>query len=66
MSQVDLEQPDLQKFPRFGRAKRYELMLEPGDMLFIPAFWWHQENLITQSASTCGGRRGCPSSSCGS
>jgi [protein]-arginine 3-hydroxylase / protease len=42
MSQINIEQPDIDKFPKFQKAKYMECLIEPGDMLFIPAFWWHQ------------------------
>ena len=38
---VDIDQPDLEKFPKFIKAKRYEAELGPGDILFIPALWFH-------------------------
>jgi lysine-specific demethylase 8 len=40
-SQVDPENPDLQKFPRFAECPRLEYQLEPGDLLYIPRGWWH-------------------------
>lgn len=33
---VDMEAPDLAKYPLFAQAQRVEFVLEPGDMLFIP------------------------------
>ncbi|KAM7407875.1 hypothetical protein PAMA_003574 [Pampus argenteus] len=38
---LDIDSPDLKVFPDFVKAKRYECMLEPGDLLFIPALWFH-------------------------
>jgi oxalate decarboxylase/phosphoglucose isomerase-like protein (cupin superfamily) len=40
-SQVNIENPDLKKFPRFKSARCEEAVLEEGDMLFIPSFWSH-------------------------
>lgn len=42
-SMVDLEAPDLDRYPRFAQAMESMLVaeLEPGDALFIPAYWWH-------------------------
>ncbi|OBK79199.1 hypothetical protein A5651_24405 [Mycobacterium sp. 1274761.0] len=41
ISQINVAQPDLSKFPEWARADRALLELRPGDMLFIPRFWWH-------------------------
>ncbi|XP_056145061.1 tRNA wybutosine-synthesizing protein 5 [Lampris incognitus] len=38
---LDIDTPDLQRFPEFVKAQRYECVLEPGDLLFIPALWFH-------------------------
>ncbi|XP_031726037.1 tRNA wybutosine-synthesizing protein 5 isoform X2 [Anarrhichthys ocellatus] len=38
---LDIDSPDLNQFPEFVKAKRYECVLEPGDLLFIPALWFH-------------------------
>lgn len=40
-SQIDLNAPDLDRFPRFAEATRLEAVLEAGEILFLPAFWWH-------------------------
>lgn len=43
VSMVSLENPDLQRFPRFKEALAAAQVaeLEPGDAIFIPALWWH-------------------------
>lgn len=43
-SMVDLEQPDLARFPRFAsaQASAQVALLEPGDAIYIPAMWWHE------------------------
>uniref|UniRef100_A0A8C6T8S2 tRNA wybutosine-synthesizing protein 5 n=1 Tax=Neogobius melanostomus TaxID=47308 RepID=A0A8C6T8S2_9GOBI len=38
---LDIDSPDLEKFPEFVKAKRFECVLQPGDLLFIPALWFH-------------------------
>ncbi|XP_033842904.1 tRNA wybutosine-synthesizing protein 5 isoform X1 [Periophthalmus magnuspinnatus] len=38
---LDIDFPDLERFPLFVKAKRYECVLQPGDLLFIPALWFH-------------------------
>lgn len=44
VSMVDPRAPDLDRYPRFAEAIAAALVaeLEPGDMLFYPALWWHQ------------------------
>ena len=37
----DAENPDLAAFPRFRDARWLRCELAPGDMLFLPAGWWH-------------------------
>ena len=41
-SQVNCDNPDLVKYPNFAKALCQYCILEPGEMLFIPAFFWHQ------------------------
>lgn len=38
---LDVDTPDLERYPDFVKACRYECILEPGDMLLIPALWFH-------------------------
>ncbi|XP_019368139.1 PREDICTED: lysine-specific demethylase 8 [Gavialis gangeticus] len=40
-SQVDVEDPDLVKFPRFEKATFQSCILTPGQILFIPVKYWH-------------------------
>ena len=44
VSMVDLRDPDLDRYPRAQAALAAALVadLEPGDLLFYPALWWHQ------------------------
>jgi hypothetical protein len=43
VSMVDLRAPDLDRYPRFAQALEQAQVaeLEPGDLLFYPALWWH-------------------------
>jgi hypothetical protein len=38
-----------EKFPLLRYAKRYEVVLEPGDVLWFPAFYWHYVRNVTSS-----------------
>ncbi|XP_031462831.1 bifunctional peptidase and arginyl-hydroxylase JMJD5 [Phasianus colchicus] len=40
-SQVDVEDPDLTKFPNFRKAAFQSCILMPGQVLFIPVKYWH-------------------------
>ncbi len=33
--------PDLTKFPRLAQSRPIAVELDPGDMLYIPIYWWH-------------------------
>eukprot|EP00879_Flechtneria_rotunda_P012352 GHRR01012899.1.p1 GENE.GHRR01012899.1~~GHRR01012899.1.p1 ORF type:complete len:596 (+),score=223.77 GHRR01012899.1:674-2461(+) len=50
-SQVDVEHPDLVQFPRFGKVPYLDLVLEPGQILYIPPKWWHFVKGLTISFS---------------
>jgi hypothetical protein len=51
LSQVDLLHPDLERFPLYARATPIEVELEPGDVIFVPAFWWHFVRSLSISIS---------------
>ena len=46
---LDLTAPDFQRYPKARGLKGYEAVLEPGSMLFVPQYWWH--NVFTDSTS---------------
>ena len=50
-SRVDIVQPDREGFPRFAQAKPFEFVLEPGEVLYLPAFWWHQVRSLETAIS---------------
>ena len=43
VSMVDLQNPDLDKYPKFAVALEHTLTAElsPGDIIYIPSMWWH-------------------------
>jgi cupin-like protein len=61
-SRVEIEQPDRNKFPRFAEAHPFKVILEPGELLYLPAFWWHRVQSLDTAISvsyyrTLSGRR---------
>ncbi|KAF6037133.1 KDM8 [Bugula neritina] len=50
-SQVDVESIDLQKFPLAAKVSFTESVLHPGEMLFIPAKYWHHVRSLDLSFS---------------
>jgi len=45
-SYVDIENPDFEKHPAAKYLEGYEVIMEHGDMLFIPAGVWHYMNYL--------------------
>lgn len=39
--EVDVEAPDLQRFPLYASAKPIEVDVEAGEILFVPSGWFH-------------------------
>lgn len=51
-SPVDPEAPDFAQFPLARQASMIEVIVEPGDMLYVPAGWYHQVRALTFSLSS--------------
>lgn len=50
-SPFDPEAPDFDAFPLARQAAIVEVVVEPGDMLYVPAGWYHQVRALTFSLS---------------
>lgn len=50
-SQVEVENPDIERFPEFAKAPFLECVLKPGDVLFIPVQHWHYVRALELSFS---------------
>ncbi|CAG7827609.1 unnamed protein product [Allacma fusca] len=48
---LDIDSPDLEAFPKFALATRYETFLDEGDIVFIPALWFHNITALDFSIS---------------
>lgn len=42
MSPVDITKPDKERFPLFMNISPIHCTIHPGDVLYMPAFWWHE------------------------
>ena len=51
MEIIDMDDPDLQKYPALAKARGFECTLEHGDALYIPSHWWHWVKYETPSLS---------------
>ena len=38
---VDPSAPDLERYPLYAKATPIECVLQPGELVFLPANWWH-------------------------
>lgn len=51
-SRINIDEPDYEQFPAFRNARPVaEFILGPGDLLFLPPFWWHRVVALSPSAS---------------
>ena len=51
ISRVDVERPDHEKFPLFANARHMDVVLGPGEFVYIPARCWHYVRALTTSIS---------------
>jgi hypothetical protein len=59
-SPFDPEAPDFEAYPLARQAAIVEVVVEPGDMLYVPAGWYHQVRALTFSLSSNRWARGVP------
>jgi hypothetical protein len=59
-SPFDPEAPDFEAFPLARQAALVEIVVEPGDMLYVPAGWYHQVRALSFSLSSNRWARGQP------
>lgn len=59
-SPVDPEAPDFDAYPLARQAALVEFIVEPGDMLYVPAGWYHQVRALSFSLSSNRWARGQP------
>lgn len=59
-SPFDPEAPDFDRYPLARQARMLEIVVHPGDMLYVPAGWYHQVRALTFSLSANRWARGQP------
>ena len=59
-SPFDPEAPDFDRYPLARQATMIEVIVQPGDMLYVPAGWYHQVRALTFSLSSNRWARGKP------
>ena len=50
-SPIDLDAPDLHRYPALAGVKILEVIVEPGETVFLPLGWWHQVTALDVSLS---------------
>ena len=50
-SPVDFEALDLQRFPEAAKARVLDVVVEPGETIFLPLAWWHQVTSLDKCIS---------------
>lgn len=50
-SPVDFEALDLQRFPDAAKVKVLDVVVEPGETIFLPLAWWHQVSSLDRCIS---------------
>jgi len=51
-SLINLDKPDYKTYPALHFVKGYQVILEPGDSIFMPAGYWHYMTYLEGSFST--------------
>ncbi|XP_035683540.1 HSPB1-associated protein 1-like [Branchiostoma floridae] len=50
-SQVNVAHPDIQQHPKLMSSHPHVVILEPGDVLFVPKHWWHYVESLSTSVA---------------
>jgi hypothetical protein len=50
-AQVNINDPDFDTFPQLRYAKGWEVVLDPGTVMYLPPLWFHQVEALTDTIS---------------
>ena len=50
-SRINFRAPDISKFPQFAKSRALQVVLGPGDVLFVPPYTWHYVETLSPSVS---------------
>lgn len=50
-SPIDIDNPDFARYPAFRGVKILDVVVEPGETVFLPLAWWHQVSGLDVSLS---------------
>ena len=50
-SPIDVDRPDFARYPLFKEVTMLEVVVEPGETVFLPLAWWHQVTSLDVSLS---------------
>jgi hypothetical protein len=50
-SRIDMDRPDLYRFPAARELTPTEITLHAGEALFLPVYWWHRVQTVAVSVS---------------
>jgi ribosomal protein L16 Arg81 hydroxylase len=59
-SPIDLDRPDFERYPLLREVKVLEVVVEPGETVFLPLGWWHQVTALDVSLSFSYSNLGVP------
>ena len=59
-SPIDIDRPDLVRHPTFAQVKVIDVVVEPGETVFLPLGWWHQVTSLDVSLSFSFSNLGVP------
>ena len=50
-SRINFRSPDLTRFPDFSKSRALQVVLGPGDVLYVPPYTWHYVETLSPSVS---------------